>query len=1387
MALKGDFDGHPFRGNQWSRGGLGVASSFAATRNARTTSVSHLLNVAFQGDKELLAEFNSAIAAVDADVKAGKESFRSHVKNLKELDSGKAKRPAYTKARLKVHNEIINTILKNADSHLPKEGEKPEVIFLGGRGGSGKGGFNKAKGFESGVYSDQSHLLLDPDKVKSMMPEYDPEKAYLVHRESTHIFDKLVTVARRRGLNVVLDTTMRSSALPTVNRFIKSGYKTQAHFMHLSPEGAVVRAASRWANDREKLPDGTMSKRGRLVPPDVVLSMVNNEKNFDAVARKVDTSSVWANDRPYGEGPRLIPKKAKKMEGFSLVFKANPFHDSLGRFSDHASAKFVSSWGKSSVSGLEFSEGSKVISSWSGVLTHSTSAEAGKAIHKDGFKVSHGLLDDGVYMMEGGSSESSAASTETTVKAKVSKLRLLEVKDVASLSKFVNTNKASLKGNRLDEKLSSVGFDGIRVVKPYTEGAKVPWVVVFDPKKLKVIDGASVKKDGSGLLGFSLVLKANPYHDHLGRFTSHGKASSVSIWGKKSANIDSKTNNGKNALASQQHLGKVKELSYVLGTHVRGGGTLSDAFGKSVLNQAQLHASGAKAYGTHAISEVSDSYRGALDNAIANAFSKSGMSTKEKVAAGIPLTKEEEAAIAKSKEYDKKMYSKKMKAQKLEELPALFAASSATFIQHGMDSAEHKKAKAKLNKAILMAQKHGASDAEVADVALDAHQKKTSAANAASVDAVNTLFNATKKSALDDDPGHIDKVHEELSNKYAGVLSKDALSSSLVSATKAYNEAHQAARDKLSDAYSAYQPYKQDKKKGVTWDYLAGSLGVPKSQMKTAYDEYQAAYKHVYENYGELAATAAVEKGKELYAAKKATGATPFSEPVQLSAKEPPKSLGEVLTGKVKESPTPAKTTDAPSVSKSPMKKPATKEEAMDAAKALGAQYYLLKEGKYAGTNNPAAQPELAAAHSLYQQAKDHYVALGGSKDAFSSVSSSLKNDAVSKLSKAKAEAETVKNFHKQEVMDSAESLAQAVKNHKPGTKVLQAAYDKHAKVVKAASEHIGQGVIQTYEAAGKDKYAKALTMVKESATSSVQAAAAGLHAALLKHPKDKEHEDVLKAASHLDGVLKINSGVLSKEEITAAKSAGRQITAANHKSSLALADAFKNAPKVAASYDKKASSFKEVTYSQEFKDHGYAQVSKLSSTEKSVLSGYTGSDFTQTNRTVGAFGTAKMKGLPVSPLSNGLIHTMNAMDSIFSKTTLGADAKLRRNMPQKYFWEQLGFSIEQMNKMSDADLAALSGRVYKETAYSSTSTRGTFEGCFSQEAQKTGGLSLRIRASKDMPGIHAKSISKHSGEDEVVLPRGTSYVIRSIRRTPNSKFLYDVHVDMIGAFPDKL
>lgn len=155
-------------------------------------------------------------------------------------------------------------------------------------------------------------------------------------------------------------------------------------------------------------------------------------------------------------------------------------------------------------------------------------------------------------------------------------------------------------------------------------------------------------------------------------------------------------------------------------------------------------------------------------------------------------------------------------------------------------------------------------------------------------------------------------------------------------------------------------------------------------------------------------------------------------------------------------------------------------------------------------------------------------------------------------------------------------------------------------------------------------------------------------------------------------------------------------------------------------------------------------------------------------------------------------IDRMEKMDSVFAKTTLGKNVLLRRNMAQKYFWEQLGFDVSKVDSLTEEDLKGIVGKVYKETAYSSTSMDPFFSGQFQGEAGKTGGAVLHIRAGASMPGLRAKALSGHSGEEEVILPRGTTYVVRKITKLPKDPYnesskRFEIYVDMIGAFPDSI
>ena len=133
-----------------------------------------------------------------------------------------------------------------------------------------------------------------------MLPEYKGYNAFEVHEESSDILNKALKIARKRGLNVVLDGTMKtlSSTEKKIKAFNNSGYNIEMYYMHLPREKAAERAIGRF-----------MGERGRFVPLNVLLNMKNNEENFDKLKKYASKWAFYNNDVPSKENkPILIDK-----------------------------------------------------------------------------------------------------------------------------------------------------------------------------------------------------------------------------------------------------------------------------------------------------------------------------------------------------------------------------------------------------------------------------------------------------------------------------------------------------------------------------------------------------------------------------------------------------------------------------------------------------------------------------------------------------------------------------------------------------------------------------------------------------------------------------------------------------------------------------------------------------------------------------------------------------------------------------------------------------------------------------------------------------------------------------------------------------------------------
>jgi len=199
----------------------------------------------------------------------------------------------YSEERRELHKNIINSYFSDEKikAATPAEGELPTFTVLGGRGGSGK------SWFEGKVYDQGKNIVLDADAIKGMLPEYEGWNAFQVHEESSYLFNEITNLAEKRQLNIVHDATMKTTkkAVDLIDRFKSSGYKTEAHYMHLPRQEAAKRAVARF-----------LGKSGRFVPVGVVLSNTSNETSFDEIKKSVDKWSFRDNNVPKGSEPVLI-------------------------------------------------------------------------------------------------------------------------------------------------------------------------------------------------------------------------------------------------------------------------------------------------------------------------------------------------------------------------------------------------------------------------------------------------------------------------------------------------------------------------------------------------------------------------------------------------------------------------------------------------------------------------------------------------------------------------------------------------------------------------------------------------------------------------------------------------------------------------------------------------------------------------------------------------------------------------------------------------------------------------------------------------------------------------------------------------------------------------
>ena len=231
--------------------------------------------------------------------------------------------PPGTISREKMRELIFTYFMKGGhdkkrlgDVKKPKSLRHPELLFLGGGGGSGKSSIldivKKDYSFNT-----EGHVVVNPDEVREFIPEYQELNEYhhnassaITHEEASLIAKRIEAEAMWNRYPIVLDGTLanKEKALARFAYARSKAYKPVLLGITIDPHEAMVRAAKR----------GQTS--GRFVPTKVLLDA---HKGFNSAV------SEYVQDfLKHGDDVRIYdntPPKATELPLDEVVKGINPY------------------------------------------------------------------------------------------------------------------------------------------------------------------------------------------------------------------------------------------------------------------------------------------------------------------------------------------------------------------------------------------------------------------------------------------------------------------------------------------------------------------------------------------------------------------------------------------------------------------------------------------------------------------------------------------------------------------------------------------------------------------------------------------------------------------------------------------------------------------------------------------------------------------------------------------------------------------------------------------------------------------------------------------------------------------------------------------------------
>jgi predicted ABC-type ATPase len=244
--------------------------------------------------------------------------------------------------RSAMHDQVIAAMV---EGKVPPKDRAPVAHVLGGGTASGKTTMSR-----SILGDDPNTLRVDPDEMKTKIPEYDQLKqddpnhaALRVHEESSYLTKSLMAEAIARGLDLTYDaTTSGKGSIAMVKTLLDQGYKVHVMFADVPLEVARQRA-----DLRARESDDPMN-RGRFVPDSVINeSHQRAAQNFLTLKDMPGLSStrLYDNSGKMGEQKLVFSKQGEGKgtvhdEKFFDRYKTKAFKDVSASIQRHGRRRF---------------------------------------------------------------------------------------------------------------------------------------------------------------------------------------------------------------------------------------------------------------------------------------------------------------------------------------------------------------------------------------------------------------------------------------------------------------------------------------------------------------------------------------------------------------------------------------------------------------------------------------------------------------------------------------------------------------------------------------------------------------------------------------------------------------------------------------------------------------------------------------------------------------------------------------------------------------------------------------------------------------------------------------------------------------------------------------